>query len=161
MAAKRRCALDQSHGLFSGVDKVGVLSSLATMSTPICYRILTSSPGLGYRPIPSIPFSDSKTISVPSGRKAGAASGMPMPRLTYMPSFNSCAARLIMRSRFCDDSVEPSTLLATLSHVIIRKDLPPSRSAFFCSSGLFQKTFRSISLPTVLLITLFTYMPWR
>jgi hypothetical protein len=78
-----------------------------TVSLPALIRSGSSSPGLGYLPIPRIPFSDSSIISVPSGRNAGAARGMPIPRLTYMPSLSSCAARLMMRSRFCEASVEP------------------------------------------------------
>lgn len=46
-----------------------------------------------------MPFSDCRTTSIPGSRKAGVMSGMPIPRLTTMPSVNSLAARLMMRSR--------------------------------------------------------------
>lgn len=106
-----RGALDESDSLLAGVDEVRVCNYVNKCLVYISACVfIPSSPGLGYRPIPRMPFSDSRTISVPSGRKAGAARGMPMPRLTYMPSLSSWAARLIMRSRFWEASVEPAIL---------------------------------------------------
>jgi len=46
-----------------------------------------------------MPFSDCMWMTVPGSRNDGASMGMPMPRLTYMPSLSSLAARLTMRSR--------------------------------------------------------------
>ncbi len=44
--------------------------------------------------MPSRPFSDCSTMSVPAGMKFATSVGMPMPRLTYIPSGSSRAARL-------------------------------------------------------------------
>lgn len=111
VGAEGRGAADEGDGFFARVDQVGVPSDCVSWGFLLGAfegGLWTySSPGLGYRPIPRMPFSDSSTISVPSGRKAGAARGMPMPRLTYMPSLSSWAARLMMRSRFCEASEEP------------------------------------------------------
>ena len=43
--------------------------------------------------MPSSPFSDCRTMSVPAGTKFATSVGIPIPRLTYIPSRSSRAAR--------------------------------------------------------------------
>src|SRR5262245_40327037 len=59
----------------------------------------SSWPSNGNGPMPSIPFSDCRTMCVPAGMKLATSVGMPMPRLTYIPSDSSCAARRATWSR--------------------------------------------------------------
>ena len=54
---------------------------------------------MGNGPSPRTPFSDCKVTFTPSGIKLEASMGIPMPKLAYMPSSNSSAARRIIRSR--------------------------------------------------------------
>src|SRR5262245_43789142 len=49
--------------------------------------------------MPSMPFSDCSTMSVPAGTKLATSVGMPIPRLTYIPSRSSRAARWAIWSR--------------------------------------------------------------
>src|SRR5580765_541171 len=46
-----------------------------------------------------MPFSDCSTMFVPAGMKLATSVGMPIPRLTYMPSWSSRAARWAIWSR--------------------------------------------------------------
>src|SRR3712207_6662985 len=43
--------------------------------------------------MPRMPFSLCRNTSVPGGRWLATSVGMPMPRLTYAPSWMSCATR--------------------------------------------------------------------
>src|SRR5882672_1642885 len=49
--------------------------------------------------MPSIPFSDCRTMCVPAGTKFATSVGMPIPRFTYIPSDSSRAARWAIWSR--------------------------------------------------------------
>src|SRR5690606_31450688 len=60
--------------------------------------------------MPSSPFSDCSQTSTPSGIWFATSVGRPMPRLTYMPSLSSCAARLAISSRVQGILVAPSSL---------------------------------------------------
>src|SRR5512139_2350731 len=48
--------------------------------------------------MPRMPFSDWKTTSIPAGTRFATSVGIPMPRLTYIPSRSSCAARATIPS---------------------------------------------------------------
>ena len=53
-------------------------------------------PSAGGAPVPIRPFSDWKYTCMPGGTNFETSVGMPMPRLTSMPSRSSCAIRLAM-----------------------------------------------------------------
>mmetsp|Transcript_35260 Transcript_35260/g.84043 ORF Transcript_35260/g.84043 Transcript_35260/m.84043 type:complete len:217 (+) Transcript_35260:120-770(+) len=72
---------------------------MVTVSLPALMRSASTSSAEGYGPMPSKPFSLCSSMRMPGARKLDASVGMPMPRFTYMPSSNSCAARLTMRPR--------------------------------------------------------------
>src|SRR5262249_28127165 len=69
-------------------------------------------PSAGGAPVPISPFSDWKYTCNPGGTNFETSVGMPMPRLTSMPSLSSCAIRLAMivwasmGSRVGDDVVD-------------------------------------------------------
>src|SRR5690606_9539409 len=79
-----------------------------TVCLPALIRSASSSSSVGNGPIPSSPFSDCSHTSTPSGMWLATRVGRPMPRLTYMPSLSSCAARLAISSRVQAMSVASS-----------------------------------------------------
>mmetsp|Transcript_24335 Transcript_24335/g.75388 ORF Transcript_24335/g.75388 Transcript_24335/m.75388 type:complete len:257 (+) Transcript_24335:443-1213(+) len=70
-----------------------------TVCLPALMRSASTSFSSGNGPMPSRPFSDCSSMCIPGGRKLDASVGMPMPRFTYMPSWNSRAARRASFSR--------------------------------------------------------------
>ena len=60
---------------------------------PALIQSASASPLAGKGPIPISPFSLWSSMLTPSGRKLLAMVGIPIPRLTYIPSLNSFAAR--------------------------------------------------------------------
>src|SRR5918993_894361 len=72
----------------------------------------SAMPGSATGPVPIRPFSDWKKTCIPLGTKLATRVGMPMPRLTSIPSRSSCAMRLAMRdcesmaSAFRDEVVD-------------------------------------------------------
>ena len=59
---------------------------IVIVSLPALMQSGSAPPGGGYWPIPSSPFSLCSSICTPGGRKFEESVGMPIPRLTYMPS---------------------------------------------------------------------------
>src|SRR5690606_12045835 len=70
-----------------------------TVSLPALIRSASSSSSRGEGPTPRMPFSDCSTTSTPGGRWFEIGVGRPMPRLTYVPSTSSRAARAAICSR--------------------------------------------------------------
>mmetsp|Transcript_20425 Transcript_20425/g.38089 ORF Transcript_20425/g.38089 Transcript_20425/m.38089 type:complete len:363 (+) Transcript_20425:123-1211(+) len=64
-----------------------------TVCFPALIQSASAEPFLGKGPIPISPFSDWSSMRTPEGRKLDAMVGIPIPKLTYMPSLNSLAAR--------------------------------------------------------------------
>jgi hypothetical protein len=60
---------------------------------PALIKSASTSFSLGNGPMPSSPFSDCSTMCVPAWMKLATSVGMPIPRLTYIPSDSSRAAR--------------------------------------------------------------------
>mmetsp|Transcript_9107 Transcript_9107/g.10562 ORF Transcript_9107/g.10562 Transcript_9107/m.10562 type:complete len:221 (+) Transcript_9107:207-869(+) len=70
-----------------------------TVSFPALIRSGSASSSWdGYGPNPIIPFSACSSMCTSGGMKLLAMVGIPIPKLTYIPSLNSLAARLIIRA---------------------------------------------------------------
>src|SRR4051812_25448154 len=83
----------------SADEKYDDVGSSLMVCLPALMRSGSSSPSYGKGPMPSMPFSDCRTMWVPAGMKFATSVGMPIPRLTYMPSRSSRAARRATSSR--------------------------------------------------------------
>ena len=71
---------------------------VVTVAFPAFTMSASSYPGFGKSPIPSNPFSLCSIICTSEERNFGIRVGIPIPRFTYIPLFNSLAARLAIRS---------------------------------------------------------------
>jgi len=65
---------------------------------PALIRSASISDSFGKGPKPNIPFSLYSVTLTPGARKLGHRVGIPMPKLTYIPSFISLAALLTILS---------------------------------------------------------------
>ena len=77
----------------SALEKKLAPGSAVTVCLPALIRSESSSSSVGKGPMPSRPFSLCSMTFTPCGMKLATRVGMPIPRLTYMPSRSSCAAR--------------------------------------------------------------------
>ena len=116
----------------SELEKMLEPGSVVTVSFPALIKSASTASRAGYGPMPSSPFSLCSSIFMPAGMKLLASVGMPMPRLTYMPSANSRAARRAMRSR----TRAPSSLLPPSGAA------PPPAAAPLCFKSIVSFSMR-------------------
>src|SRR3954453_1427725 len=78
------------------LSKVDAPGNAVTGRPPASVSQGSAMPGSGIGPVPMRPFSDWKKTWIPFGTKLATRVGMPMPRLTSMPSRSSRAMRWAM-----------------------------------------------------------------